>query len=95
MRTNLVRLAAETPDQGDLAALARLESASAAVLERDLGARNSKLEAQALHYQTALDAIAQGVCLFDGEKRLNSEQSPVCGDLSARARAGSFRRDSA
>jgi diguanylate cyclase (GGDEF)-like protein/PAS domain S-box-containing protein len=70
MRTNLVRLAAETPDQGDPAALARLESASAAVLERDLGARNSKLEAQVLHYQTALDAIAQGVCFFDGEKRL-------------------------
>ena len=36
MRTNLVRLAAETPDQSDPIALARLESASAAVLEPDL-----------------------------------------------------------
>ena len=70
MRTNLVRLAAETPDQSDPNARARLQSASAAALEPDLRARIAKLEAQALHYRTALDAVTQGVCLFDGEKRL-------------------------
>ena len=70
MRTNLVRLAAETPDQSDLNARSRLQSASAAALEPDLRARIAQLEAQALHYRTVLDAITQGVCLFDGEKRL-------------------------
>ncbi len=43
---------------------------SAEVLERGLRARIAKLERQALSYQTAFDAIAQGVSFFDREDRL-------------------------
>ena len=36
----------------------------------DPGMRIAELEAQALNYQIAFDAVAQGVCLFDRDRRL-------------------------
>ena len=39
-------------------------------VERALRAEIAQLQAQTLHYQTAFDAIAQGVCFFDAEDRV-------------------------
>ncbi len=53
-----------------MAALARAASKSHEVIARDQQAAIAQLQAQALHYQSAIDAIVQGVCFFDGEDRL-------------------------
>jgi diguanylate cyclase (GGDEF)-like protein/PAS domain S-box-containing protein len=70
LRAKSQRRTAEKPVEGGLAALAKVATASFVVVERDLRARIAALEAQAASYQTAFDAIAQGVCLFDSEERV-------------------------
>jgi diguanylate cyclase (GGDEF)-like protein/PAS domain S-box-containing protein len=70
LRRNPVRRRAEAPETSSLATLAKLATTSFEVVERALRARIAKLEEQALHYQTAFDAIAPGVCFFDGKERL-------------------------
>ena len=44
--------------------------ASRDFLESDQQETIAELKAQALRYETAIDKISQGVCFFDGEKRL-------------------------
>jgi diguanylate cyclase (GGDEF)-like protein/PAS domain S-box-containing protein len=55
-----------------MAALARAATESHEIVARDHQAAMAQLQAQAqaLRYQAAIDAIAQGVCFFDGEDRL-------------------------
>jgi diguanylate cyclase (GGDEF)-like protein/PAS domain S-box-containing protein len=57
-------------DESGVAALARVANESHEAVERGLRAEIATLEAQALRYRTAFDAIAQGLGLFDGEERL-------------------------
>ena len=59
-----------TLDESGIAALARVASESHEVVERELRAEIATLKAQALRHQTAIDAVAQGICFFDGEDRL-------------------------
>jgi diguanylate cyclase (GGDEF)-like protein/PAS domain S-box-containing protein len=61
---------ASAPEKVNLAALAKLQAVSRDFLERDERAEIAALRAQALRYETAIDKISQGVCFFDGEKRL-------------------------
>ena len=70
MRTHPIGEAAEPPDESSLAALTRLTSASLEIMERDYQARIEALEARALRYETMIESIPQGVCLFDAEERL-------------------------
>jgi diguanylate cyclase (GGDEF)-like protein/PAS domain S-box-containing protein len=70
LRANSITRSGKALRESGLAALAKLATASFEVVERDLRQRIATLEAQALRYQTAIDAIAQGVCFFDGEQRL-------------------------
>ena len=70
MKANPIRRAEGALDESSIAALARAASESHEVVERNLLARIATLEAQVLRYQTAIDAIAQGLCFFDGEERL-------------------------
>ena len=61
---------AEAPQKNSLEALAKLHADSRDFLERDQQATIAALKAQALRYETAIDKISQGVCFFDGDKRL-------------------------
>ena len=70
MRTHPIGEATEPPDESTLAALTRLTSASLEIMERDYQARIEALEARALRYETMIESIPQGVCLFDAEERL-------------------------
>jgi len=70
LRAKPIKRAEGALDESSIAALARAASESHEVVERDLRTRNANLEEQTLRYQTAFDAIAQGVCFFDGEDRL-------------------------
>lgn len=58
------------PDETNLAALAKLATASYETVVNDLRATVTTLEAQVLRYETAIDHISQGVCFFDSEQRL-------------------------
>ena len=70
LRAIPMREAKRALDESSLAALARAASESQEIIERELRAENAQSRAQALRYRTAFDAIAQGVCIFDAEKRL-------------------------
>ena len=70
LQANPIGRAEGALDESSIAALARAASESHEVVERNLLGRIATLEAQALRYQTAIDAIAQGFCFFDGEERL-------------------------
>ena len=70
MRANPTKRADGAVDESCMAALARAATESHAVIAADSEAAIAQLKAQALRYQTAIDAITQGVCLFDGEGRL-------------------------
>ncbi len=70
MRAKPIRRAEGALDESSMAALARAASESHEVIARDQQAAIAQLQAQALHYQSAIDAIVQGVCFFDGEDRL-------------------------
>jgi diguanylate cyclase (GGDEF)-like protein/PAS domain S-box-containing protein len=59
---------AEEPEVDGLSALARLAAESRDVVSDDRDAMNAALRAE--RYQTAFDAIALGVCLFDDEDRM-------------------------
>ena len=61
---------AETPQNDSLETLAKLREASQKFIEHDQQATIAALEAQALRYETAIDKISQGVCFFDGQRRL-------------------------
>ena len=58
MPTNPVKRRVAAPDDIDMAALARLTTASYEIVERDTQARIAMLEAQALRYETAIDKIS-------------------------------------
>ena len=61
---------AAAPEKNTLETLAKLHAASRDFLERDQQVTIAALQAQALRYETAIDKISQGVCFFDGERRL-------------------------
>jgi diguanylate cyclase (GGDEF)-like protein/PAS domain S-box-containing protein len=61
---------AEAPHKNGLETLAKLHAASRDFLAREEQATIAELQAQALRYETVIDKISQGVCFFDGEKRL-------------------------
>ena len=64
------KLDTEVPEKINWEALAKLQAVSHELLERELQATITELKAQALRYETAIDRISQGVCFFDGERRL-------------------------
>jgi diguanylate cyclase (GGDEF)-like protein/PAS domain S-box-containing protein len=70
LRTIPVAEPANAPDVKALDTLARLASESREAVFDDRGAAIEQLQAQAQHYQTAFDAIEQGVCFFDAQERL-------------------------
>ena len=72
MRAKPIRRAEGALDESSMAALARAATESHEIVARDHQAAMAQLQAQAqaLRYQAAIDAIAQGVCFFDGEDRL-------------------------
>ena len=72
MRAKPIRRAQGALDESSMAALARAATESHEIVARDHQAAMAQLQAQAqaLRYQAAIDAIAQGVCFFDGEDRL-------------------------
>ena len=70
MRANSAPQATPAPDANALTALAKVASDSLENAERALRSENAQLQAQTLQYQTAFDALAQGVCFFDPEDRL-------------------------
>jgi PAS domain S-box-containing protein len=70
LRTKSKGPAAKTPKARRAVAHAKPATTVAEVVERGLRARIAKLDEQALGYQAAIDAIEQGVCVFDAEERL-------------------------
>jgi diguanylate cyclase (GGDEF)-like protein/PAS domain S-box-containing protein len=70
LRANPVTQVEKGPQANGLGALARLATESHAVVTEDRDATIARLQEQALSYQTTFDAIALGVCRFDGEGRL-------------------------
>jgi len=72
LRAKPIRRAQGALDESSMAALARAATESHEIVARDHQAAMAQLQAQAqaLRYQAAIDAIAQGVCFFDGEDRL-------------------------
>ncbi|MFZ1963645.1 MAG: diguanylate cyclase [Roseiarcus sp.] len=70
MRAKPIKRDERTLDESSIAALARVASESHEVVERDLRAEIATLKAQTLRHQAAIDAVAQGICFFDGEDRL-------------------------
>ena len=70
MRAIPVTRNAKAADVNGLDTLAKLATESREVIADDRDATIVKLQAQALRFQAAFDAIAQGICFFDGEERL-------------------------
>ena len=70
MRAIPVTRNAKAADANGLDTLAKLATESREVIADDRDATIAQLQAQALRYQAAFDAIAQGICFFDGEERL-------------------------
>ena len=64
------KLNAGASEKINLEALAKLQAQSLEFLAQDLQAENATLRAQALSYETALEKISQGVCVFDNDGRL-------------------------
>jgi diguanylate cyclase (GGDEF)-like protein/PAS domain S-box-containing protein len=96
LRPNPVTRLAENPDDSGRAALAKLATASFAVVEGDLRARIATLEMQALRYQTAFENMSTGVCFFDGEERLilsNRRFAEICRLAPEQVRPGATLRE--
>lgn len=96
MRANPIRETAEASGETGLAALTKLATASFKVVERDLQARITTLEALALRYETAIDSISQGVCFFDREERLilcNRRYAEIYRLASEQVRPGTTLRE--
>ena len=70
MRAIPVTRNAKAADVNGLDTLAKLATESREVIADDRDATIVKLQAQALRFQAAFDAVAQGICFFDGEERL-------------------------
>jgi PAS domain S-box-containing protein len=70
LRANPKKRAQGALEDSCIAALARAASESHEVVARDQQATIAELQTQTQRYQTAIDAIAEGVCFFDGETRL-------------------------
>jgi diguanylate cyclase (GGDEF)-like protein/PAS domain S-box-containing protein len=70
LRTIPVAEPANAPDVTALDTLARLASESREAMSDDRGAAIEQLRTLAQHYQTAFDAVEQGVCFFDAQERL-------------------------
>jgi diguanylate cyclase (GGDEF)-like protein/PAS domain S-box-containing protein len=64
LSTTRARRTAGSAGSSDLASLARLAAASHEAMERDRAAASAAFSEQALHFQTAIDKISQGVCTF-------------------------------
>ena len=62
--------AEKNADVDSLGTLKRLATESLEVILNDRDATIAQLQEQAQRYQAAFDAIAQGICSFDGEDRL-------------------------
>jgi len=70
LRVKPIDIAPETSDERSLGSLAKLAAASFGMAERELRTRIATLESENLSYNTAIENISQGVCLFDREERL-------------------------
>ena len=70
LRKFRLKQGAAAPEKNSLETLAKLRLASRDFLERDQQETIAELKAQALRYETVIDRISQGVCFFDGERRL-------------------------
>jgi diguanylate cyclase (GGDEF)-like protein/PAS domain S-box-containing protein len=70
LRARPTEEAAKATVERDLAALTKLAIASYENMDRDHQAAIASLKMQALRYETAINDSSQGVCFFDGEKRL-------------------------
>ena len=57
-------------DEGGSATSTKRTKASLRASERELRARIASLEAKTLRYETAIDNIPQGICVFDHDQRL-------------------------
>jgi diguanylate cyclase (GGDEF)-like protein/PAS domain S-box-containing protein len=57
-------------DINGLDTLAKLATESREVIADERDATIAQLQAEALRFQVAFDAVAQGICFFDGEERL-------------------------
>jgi len=86
--------AAKAPEEDGLAKLARLATSSFEGVERELRAENA--QALALQFQTAFDAIEQGLCFFDAEERLivsNRRHAEIYGLTPEQIRPGATLRE--
>lgn len=70
MRANSISRPDNEPDDSSVATLLRAAADSRENLSRHHEALIAELQAQVRSYQTTLDTIGPGVCLFDGEARL-------------------------
>ncbi|MES0071328.1 EAL domain-containing protein [Mesorhizobium sp. LNJC394B00] len=70
MVTKSSRRSAATRAPVGLAALARLADVSYDTLEGELRTTIAALEGQTLRFETAIENISQGICLFDADERL-------------------------
>lgn len=70
MSRDLARRATAAPPETNLAALAKLATASYETVVNELRTTVATLEAQVLRHETAIEHVSQGVCFFDNEQRL-------------------------
>ncbi len=70
MRAIPVTRDAKAADVNGLDTLAKLATESHEVILDDRDSTIAQLQAQAQRHETIIDAIAQGICFFDGEERL-------------------------
>ena len=96
MHRDSVEQWADAPETNSLDRLAKLSTTSSEIVELGLRARIAKLEEQALQFQTAMDTLALGVCLFDGEGRLivsNRRYAEIYGLAPEQVRPGATLRE--
>jgi diguanylate cyclase (GGDEF)-like protein/PAS domain S-box-containing protein len=70
LRTIRARRPIETADQDKVAGLAKLAAAACESIERERDAASVALNEQALHFQTAIDNIAHGLCTFNASAEI-------------------------
>jgi len=70
LRAIPVTSAAKGADVDGLGTLERLATESLEAVINDRDATIAQLQEQAQRYQSAFDAVAQGICFFDGEDRV-------------------------
>jgi diguanylate cyclase (GGDEF)-like protein/PAS domain S-box-containing protein len=65
LRTFRAGRTVEATDEDNVASLAKLAAASLETIERERDAASVALNGQTLHFQTAIDNMAQGICTFN------------------------------